>query len=68
MAALWARYIAVLNRRPLATQMAQSTVLMGLGDVIAQQLVEKTEKHDTKRTLQFMGLGCFFVVRDYFKL
>ena len=68
----WRAYLALLNRRPLATQMAQTCVVMGTGDLIAQTMIEKRlspskadgtrQGLDYARTMRFMGLGLVFVV------
>ena len=47
-----ARYQARLAARPLFTQAITTSVLFAVGDITAQQLVEKKgiEKHDITRT------------------
>lgn len=42
--------------------MVQTGLLMATGDIIAQQLIEKNEKHDWLRTKQFGAVGALFVV------
>lgn len=46
------RYQARLAARPLLTQAVTTAILFGVGDVAAQQLVEKKglEKHELMRT------------------
>uniref|UniRef100_A0A8D1BHC5 Mitochondrial inner membrane protein Mpv17 n=2 Tax=Sus scrofa TaxID=9823 RepID=A0A8D1BHC5_PIG len=50
-----------VNAGALCPQVARS--LMGLGDVISQQLVERRglQEHQTGRTLTMVSLGCGFV-------
>lgn len=45
-------YQARLAARPLLTQAITTSILFGVGDITAQQLVEKkgVEKHDLART------------------
>ena len=59
---IWTRYLEVLNRRPLATQMLQTGMLMGTGDAIAQKLIENNPGYDVARTVRFVGIGTVFVV------
>jgi len=61
MASLLRSYNAALLRRPMITQCATAAFLFGAGDVIAQQAIEKRDKHDFPRTLRlsFYG-GCLF--------
>ena len=62
---VWQKYLTVLNQRPLSTQMVQSSVIMAVGDVIAQKVVEKHEGFDVVRTARFAMMGTFFVVRRH---
>jgi len=55
-------YNALLLRRPMITQCITAAVLFGIGDVVAQQVVEgRGKKHDFSRTarLSFYGGGLF---------
>ena len=51
----------LLLLHPTKTKMATGMVLVGSGDIIAQNVIEKTDKHDPKRTLRLMFLGGFFL-------
>ncbi|XP_078503304.1 mitochondrial inner membrane protein Mpv17 isoform X2 [Lissotriton helveticus] len=63
MAGLWRAYQKLLSRHPWKTQTATAGTLMGVGDVISQQVVEKKglKEHDTTRTIKMMSIGFFFV-------
>ncbi|KAJ1158616.1 hypothetical protein NDU88_011304 [Pleurodeles waltl] len=63
MAGLWRGYQQLLSRHPWKTQLATAGTLMGVGDVISQQLVERKglKDHDTTRTLKMMSIGFCFV-------
>ncbi|XP_071403793.1 mitochondrial inner membrane protein Mpv17 [Pithys albifrons albifrons] len=63
MAALWRGCGRVLARRPRAGQALTAGALMGVGDVIAQQLVERRglNGHHGVRTLKMMATGFCFV-------
>lgn len=63
MAGLWRAYQKLLSRHPWKTQLATAGTLMGVGDVISQQVVEKKglKEHDTTRTIKMMSIGFFFV-------
>ncbi|KAM0752217.1 integral membrane protein [Meredithblackwellia eburnea MCA 4105] len=72
MASLLRAYNTSLIRRPYATGSASAAFLFGAGDVLAQQAIEKKEKHDFIRTarLALYG-GCIFaptVTRWYMML
>ncbi|BFZ53823.1 Protein required for ethanol metabolism [Savitreella phatthalungensis] len=47
---VFAAYEAAVARRPLGTQIAAGTVLVTIGDGLAQHAVEKTPRHDWRRT------------------
>ena len=51
----WQSYLNLLNRRPLATQMAQAGFLMGTGDFISQTIIEKADNkpYDYTRTARY---------------
>lgn len=50
MSRLFARYNTFVTSRPVLAPMIVSFTLFGAGDVIAQRLVEKNERHDYIRT------------------
>lgn len=51
-------YQRCLNSKPIVTQSLTTGVMFGIGDVIAQQLVEKRGKeHDYKRTVRMSVFG-----------
>ncbi|XP_070284987.1 mitochondrial inner membrane protein Mpv17 [Myotis yumanensis] len=61
--ALWRAYQRTLNAHPWKVQVLTAGSLMGLGDIISQQLVERRgmRKHQISRTLTMASLGCAFV-------
>ncbi|XP_073753262.1 mitochondrial inner membrane protein Mpv17 isoform X2 [Callorhinus ursinus] len=61
--ALWRAYQRVLTVHPWKVQVLTAGSLMGLGDTISQQLVEKRglRGHQAGRTLIMVSLGCGFV-------
>uniref|UniRef100_A0A452QRV0 Mitochondrial inner membrane protein Mpv17 n=1 Tax=Ursus americanus TaxID=9643 RepID=A0A452QRV0_URSAM len=61
--ALWRAYQRALTIHPWKVQVLTAGSLMGLGDIISQQLVEKRglRGHQTGRTLTMVSLGCGFV-------
>ncbi|XP_064364240.1 protein Mpv17 isoform X2 [Dromaius novaehollandiae] len=63
MAALWRGYGRLLARRPRAAQALTAGALMGAGDVIAQQLVERRglRGHQGRRTVKMTAIGFCFV-------
>ncbi|KAM6405689.1 mitochondrial inner membrane protein Mpv17 isoform 2-T2 [Pluvialis apricaria] len=63
MAALWRGCGRLLARRPAAAQALTAGALMGAGDVIAQQLVERRglQGHHGIRTMKMMAIGFCFV-------
>ncbi|KAM6326865.1 mitochondrial inner membrane protein Mpv17 isoform 1-T1 [Alca torda] len=63
MAALWRGCGRLLARRPGAAQALTAGALMGAGDVIAQQLVERRglQGHQGARTAKMMAIGFCFV-------
>ncbi|XP_062823094.1 protein Mpv17, partial [Anolis carolinensis] len=62
-AAAWRAYQRLMARRPASVQVLTAGTLMGVGDVISQQLVERRglEGHSGRRTLRMMGIGLCFV-------
>ncbi|XP_047600780.1 protein Mpv17 isoform X2 [Lutra lutra] len=61
--ALWRAYQRALASHPWKVQVLTAGSLMGLGDIISQQLVEKRglRGHQSRRTLIMVSLGCGFV-------
>ncbi|KAM5254128.1 mitochondrial inner membrane protein Mpv17 isoform 3-T4 [Hipposideros larvatus] len=61
--ALWRAYQRALTAHPWKVQVLTAGSLMGLGDIISQQLVERRglRGHQTGRTLTMVCLGCGFV-------
>ena len=61
---LWVWYDGMLETRPLVTQAISTGVICGIGDVIAQQLIEKKgwQKYDARRTVKFSMIGLLFIV------
>ncbi|XP_015443601.2 protein Mpv17 isoform X1 [Pteropus alecto] len=61
--ALWRAYQRALSAHPWKVQFLTAGSLMGLGDVISQQLVERRglKEHQIGRTLTMASLGCGFV-------
>ncbi|XP_074065945.1 mitochondrial inner membrane protein Mpv17 isoform X2 [Macrotis lagotis] len=60
---LWRAYQRALAAHPWKAQLLTAGSLMGIGDVISQQLIEKRglEKHHVHRTLTMAFIGCSFV-------
>ncbi|XP_048372002.1 protein Mpv17 isoform X3 [Sphaerodactylus townsendi] len=63
MAALWKAYQRLMARHPWKVQIVTAGTLVGAGDVISQQLVEKRglTGHNGQRTLKMMTVGFCFV-------
>ena len=61
MASLWARYVKLLDTKPLLTKSITSGVLVGGGDMIAQVFVEKNKSYDFARTARFLTFGTVVV-------
>ncbi|KAJ0026545.1 hypothetical protein NQD34_017545 [Periophthalmus magnuspinnatus] len=63
MAALWRSYQALMSRRPLTVQIITAGSLVGVGDVVSQQLIERKglSNHSFPRTMKMMGIGFCFV-------
>ncbi|XP_062934248.1 protein Mpv17 isoform X1 [Cynocephalus volans] len=61
--ALWRAYQRALAAHPWKVQVLTAGSLMGLGDIISQQLVERRglQEHRMGRTLTMVSLGCGFV-------
>ena len=55
---LLAWYASQVQKRPIIAQSVMSCCLVSTGDVIAQNLFEKT--YDVKRTLKFGAIGLFY--------
>uniref|UniRef100_A0A8D0C5B5 Mitochondrial inner membrane protein Mpv17 n=1 Tax=Salvator merianae TaxID=96440 RepID=A0A8D0C5B5_SALMN len=63
MAALWRSYQRLMARHPWKTQILTAGTLVGVGDVISQQLVERRGRdgHSCQRTVRMMTIGFCFV-------
>ncbi|XP_051909586.1 protein Mpv17 isoform X2 [Hippocampus zosterae] len=63
MAGLLRSYQALMARHPWTVQMVTAGSLVGVGDVISQQLIERRglAQHDARRTAKMMSIGFFFV-------
>nr|DBA25414.1 TPA: hypothetical protein GDO54_009800 [Pyxicephalus adspersus] len=63
MAGLWRGYQRLLTLHPWKVQIITAGSLVGVGDVISQQLVERRglQGHSVERTLKMMGIGFCFV-------
>ncbi|XP_028638640.1 protein Mpv17 [Grammomys surdaster] len=61
--ALWRAYQRALAAHPWKVQVLTAGSLMGVGDIISQQLVERRglQQHQIGRTLTMVSLGCGFV-------
>ncbi|XP_021058176.1 protein Mpv17 isoform X1 [Mus pahari] len=61
--ALWRAYQRALAAHPWKVQVLTAGSLMGIGDMISQQLVERRglQQHQAGRTLTMVSLGCGFV-------
>ncbi|KAK9501154.1 hypothetical protein O3M35_002245 [Rhynocoris fuscipes] len=58
LSSMLATYKKLLSQHTLKVQSIQTAILMGAGDVIAQSVVERTQKdYDIYRTLRFTLLG-----------
>lgn len=64
MSGLFSKYQAFLTKHPVLTQMIQTGLLVGSGDIIAQTVVEKRtiRTYNPIRTVQFASVGFFIVV------
>ncbi|XP_072296226.1 mitochondrial inner membrane protein Mpv17 [Eucyclogobius newberryi] len=63
MAALWRSYQALMTRRPWTVQIITAGSLVGVGDVVSQQVIERKglSNHNVQRTAKMMCIGFFFV-------
>ncbi|KAM4692762.1 mitochondrial inner membrane protein Mpv17 isoform 1-T2 [Discoglossus pictus] len=63
MSGLWRGYQRLLTAHPWKVQIITAGSLVGVGDVISQQLVERRglQGHSVGRTLKMMGIGFCFV-------
>lgn len=63
---LWRWYCRRLDNRPLFTQAATTGVVCGVGDSIAQILIEHRElgEYDLHRTVRMTSIGLFFTVSN----
>nr|XP_028581205.1 protein Mpv17 isoform X3 [Podarcis muralis] len=62
-AALWRGYQRLMARHPWKVQIGTAGTLVGVGDVISQQAVERRglAGHSSRRTLKMMAIGFCFV-------
>uniref|UniRef100_A0A3B3UKQ5 Mitochondrial inner membrane protein Mpv17 n=1 Tax=Poecilia latipinna TaxID=48699 RepID=A0A3B3UKQ5_9TELE len=63
MANLWRSYQALMTKYPWSVQIVTAGSLVGVGDVISQQLIERRglAHHNVGRTARMMSIGFFFV-------
>ncbi|XP_061785562.2 mitochondrial inner membrane protein Mpv17 isoform X1 [Nerophis lumbriciformis] len=63
MASLWRSYQVLMGRHPWTVQIVTAGSLVGVGDIIAQQLIERRglAGHNVRRTAKMMSIGFFFV-------
>ncbi|TKS75394.1 Protein Mpv17 [Collichthys lucidus] len=63
MAGLWRSYQALMTRYPWTVQIVTAGSLVGVGDVLSQQLIERRglAQHNVQRTAKMMSIGFFFV-------
>ncbi|XP_036437076.1 protein Mpv17 [Colossoma macropomum] len=63
MAGLWRSYQVLMAKRPWTVQIITAGSLVGVGDVISQQLIERRglANHSMRRTAKMMSIGFFFV-------
>lgn len=63
MAGLWRSYQALMTKYPWTVQIVTAGSLVGVGDVISQQLIERRglANHNVQRTAKMMSIGFFFV-------
>ncbi|XP_072841557.1 mitochondrial inner membrane protein Mpv17 isoform X1 [Pogona vitticeps] len=63
MASLWRAYQRAMARHPWKVQILTAGTLVGAGDVISQQVVERRglAGHSGRRTLKMMAIGFCFV-------
>jgi hypothetical protein len=59
--ALWAGYLALLDRRPLATKAATAALLNALGDAVAQVFFADGAPFDLRRAASFAFLGAALI-------
>lgn len=56
-----ATYIHLLKKYPASTKITSGAFLVGVGDVIAQKVVEKQPEWDQLRTLRFASIAFFII-------
>uniref|UniRef100_A0A3Q3ALF2 Mitochondrial inner membrane protein Mpv17 n=1 Tax=Kryptolebias marmoratus TaxID=37003 RepID=A0A3Q3ALF2_KRYMA len=63
MAGLWRSYQVLMTKYPWTVQIVTAGSLVGVGDVISQQLIERRglAHHNVRRTARMMSIGFFFV-------
>lgn len=62
-----AAYQSFLAKQPFATQVIQTSIIMGFGDFIAQKAIEKRtfKQYEFRRTLGFCLVGGTVVVSTF---
>ena len=58
---MFSRYNHFMNKYPIFTQSITAGMLCSLGDIVAQQGLEKVETHNLSRTSRFFIFGSVFV-------
>ncbi|KAJ8377771.1 hypothetical protein AAFF_G00253870 [Aldrovandia affinis] len=63
MSTLWRSYQVLMSKHPWKVQIFTAGSLVGVGDVIAQQLIERRgpDNHNLQRTARMMSIGFVFV-------
>ncbi|XP_045916207.1 protein Mpv17 isoform X2 [Micropterus dolomieu] len=63
MAGLWKSYQMLMTKYPWSVQIVTAGSLVGVGDVLSQQLIERRGlvNHNVRRTAKMMSIGFFFV-------
>lgn len=56
---VWLSYNNSLAKRPYLVPSLQTSFLLGLGDIIAQNLIEDSSPYEYVRTIRFAGIGLF---------
>jgi hypothetical protein len=61
---LFGAYRGLLYAHPICTQAVQSSILMGIGDIVSQAVFEGKEIKDIDkgRVIRFAGIGLIFIV------
>ncbi len=64
---VWRSYLSVLNRHPTKTQMVQTGLLMGAGDITSQMVVEGKAwgEINRERALRYFLKSTHFLSQKY---